>query len=284
MTQTTVACLQVRADRRRDDIFAAADVLIANAVDRGAEAVFLPERWNGTGAPQAMVDAAEPLDGPTARQMATWARHHRIWVHGGSIGEVVEPGVRAANTTLVFDPTGACVARYRKIHMFDIDVEGAAYRESATNLPGEDLVVCDIAGWRTGLTVCFDLRFAEQYRALALAGAELFAVPSGFTLQTGRDHWEVLLRARAIENGAYVVASNLYGLWGSIPTYARSMIVDPWGIVIANAGDGEGFCTATIDSHRVERMRSEIPVLAARRAEVYGRPPVAGAPDAAPET
>jgi predicted amidohydrolase len=278
VTQTTVACIQVRADRRRDDIFATADVLISDAVAQGAQAVFLPERWNGTGDPQAMVAAAEPLDGPTARQMATWARHHAIWVHGGSIGEIVEPGVRAANTTLVFDPTGTCVARYRKIHMFDIAVVGATYRESATNLPGDDLVVCDLAGWRTGLTICFDLRFAEQYRALALAGAELFTVPSGFTLQTGRDHWEVLLRARAIENGAYVVAPNLSGLWGSIPTYARSMIVDPWGIVIANVGDGEGFCTATIDSARVTQMREQIPVLAARREGIYARPPGDGAP------
>jgi predicted amidohydrolase len=272
-----VACLQTRADRPRDDNLAAAAALVDTAVRRGAEAVFLPERWNGTGSPQEMVEAAEPLDGPTATAMASWARTHGIWVHGGSIGEIVEPGAVAANTTLVFDPSGRCVARYRKVHMFDIDVDGASYRESATNRAGDELVIADIAGWPVGLTICFDLRFDEQYRALALAGAEAFAVPAGFTRQTGRDHWEILLRARAIENGAYVIAPNLDGQWGSIPTYARSMIIDPWGIVRANAGDGEGLCMAEIDPARVRSMREQIPVLTARREDVY-RSPVRRAP------
>lgn len=272
MSTLLVACLQTRADRPRDDNLAAAETLVEAAVRRGAEAVFLPERWNGTGAPQAMVEAAEPLDGPTAQAMASWARTHGIWIHGGSIGEIVEPGVVAANTTLVFDPSGTCVARYRKVHMFDIDVEGASYRESSTNQPGDELVIADIADWPVGLTICFDLRFDEQYRALALGGAEAFAVPSGFTRQTGRDHWEVLLRARAIENGAYVIAPNLDGHWGSIPTYARSMIIDPWGIVLANAGDGEGLCVAEIDSARVGAIRAQIPVLSARRDAVYRSP------------
>ena len=274
MTRTVVACVQMHADRPLADNLEAAERLVARAAARGAEVISLPERWNGTGPDDVMIAQAEPLDGETARAMAGWARQHGVWLHGGSIGEDTEPGVRASNTTLVFDPSGERVATYRKIHMFDIDVEGAAARESAANKPGDRLVLADVAGWPVGLTICYDLRFPEQYRELALAGAEAFMVPAGFTMATGRDHWEVLLRARAIENGAYVIAANQHGFWDGSARYARSMIIDPWGIVIANAGDGEGICVAEIDRERVADMRRRIPVLSARRPAAYTvRPP-----------
>ena len=229
MSETIVACVQMHADRPVADNIEVAERLVAQAAARGAEVISLPERWNGTGPDPVMVAAAEPLDGETAAAMASWAKRHGVWLHGGSIGEDTEPGVRASNTTLVFDPDGNRVATYRKIHMFDIDVEGAAARESAANKPGDRLVLAEIAGWPTGLTICYDLRFPEQYRELALAGAEAFMVPAGFTMATGRDHWEVLLRARAIENAAYVIAANQHGFWDGSARYARSMIIDPWG-------------------------------------------------------
>jgi len=269
MSETIVACVQMHADRPLVDNLAVAERLVARAAARGAEVISLPERWNGTGTDAAMVAAAEALEGASAQAMAGWARQHGVWLHGGSIGEATEPGERASNTTLVFDPDGNRVATYRKIHMFDIDVEGAAYRESATNRPGDRLVLADMAGWPIGLSICYDLRFPEQYRALALAGAEAFMVPAGFTMATGRDHWEVLLRARAIENGAYVIAANQHGLWDGSARYARSMIVDPWGVVLANAGDGESICVAAIDRDRVTQVRTQIPALAARQPDAY---------------
>ena len=213
MSETIVACVQMHADRPLADNIAVAERLVAKAVARGAEVISLPERWNGTGSDDVMVAAAEALEGESARAMSAWARQHGVWLHGGSIGEDTEPGVRASNTTLVFDPQGNRVSTYRKIHMFDIDVEGAEARESAANKPGDQLVLSEIAGWPVGLTICYDLRFPEQYRELALAGAEAFMVPAGFTMATGRDHWEILLRARAIENAAYVIAANQHGFW-----------------------------------------------------------------------
>ena len=269
MSETIVACVQMHADRPLADNIAVAERLVAKAVARGAEVISLPERWNGTGSDDVMVAAAEALEGESARAMSAWARQHGVWLHGGSIGEDTEPGVRASNTTLVFDPQGNRVSTYRKIHMFDIDVEGAEARESAANKPGDQLVLSEIAGWPVGLTICYDLRFPEQYRELALAGAEAFMVPAGFTMATGRDHWEVLLRARAIENAAYVIAANQHGFWAGSARYARSMIIDPWGVVLANAGDGEAICVAAIDRKRVAEVRRLIPIFSARRPDAY---------------
>ena len=269
MSETIVACVQMHADRPLADNIAVAERLVAKAVARGAEVISLPERWNGTGSDDVMVAAAEALEGESAQAMAAWARQHGVWLHGGSIGEDTEPGVRASNTTLVFDPDGNRVSTYRKIHMFEIDLEGAEARESAANKPGDQLVLSEIAGWPVGLTICYDLRFPEQYRELALAGAEAFMVPAGFTMATGRDHWEVLLRARAIENAAYVIAANQHGFWAGSARYARSMIIDPWGVVLANAGDGETICVAAIDRKRVAEVRRLIPIFSARRPDAY---------------
>jgi predicted amidohydrolase len=269
VTETIVACVQMHADRPLVDNLEVAERLVARAAARGAEVISLPERWNGTGTDEVMIAAAESLEGETVQAMQAWARQHGVWLHGGSIGEVTEPGVRASNTTLVFDPGGNRVSTYRKIHMFDIDVAGAEARESAANKSGDRLVTCELAGWPVGLTICYDLRFPEQYRELALAGAEAFMVPAGFTMATGRDHWEVLLRARAIENAAYVIAANQHGLWAGSARFARSMIIDPWGVVLANAGDGETICVAAIDRARVAEVRRQIPVFSARRPDAY---------------
>jgi predicted amidohydrolase len=267
-----VACVQMNADRPLDDTLATAERLVAEAAGRGAELVALPEKWNGTGNAARMLEVAEPLDGRTATAMASWARQHGVWLLGGSISERVAGDDKIRNTSVAFDPDGDPVAAYRKIHLFDVDLPTGSVRESDSERPGEEAVLTQIAGWPVGLTICYDLRFPELYRALALAGAELVTVPAGFTKETGRDHWEVLLRARAIENQCYVVAPNQHGPWNGSPTFGRSMIVDPWGLVLASAGDGEGICVAELDRERVRAVRSAIPSLANRQPGAYGVP------------
>jgi deaminated glutathione amidase len=204
--------------------------------------------------------------------MRAWAREHELHLVGGSITERAESG-RLHNTSLVFDPRGELVATYRKIHLFDVEVGGHVYRESDVEDPGEAIVAVDVDGWTVGLSVCYDLRFPELYRILALRGADLLVVPAAFTLATGRDHWELLLRARAVENQAYVVAA---GDWGEHPggrrTYGRSMVVDPWGIVVAQAPDGDAVVTATLDRARVDEVRAALPALANRRPAAYAWP------------
>jgi predicted amidohydrolase len=272
-----IACVQMNADRPLDDLLATAERLVADAAARGAEVVALPEKWNGTGDAARMIEIAEPLDGRTVGAMAGWARRHGIWIVGGSISERVEGDAKIRNTSVVLDPEGERMASYRKIHLFDVDLPSGPVRESDSERPGEEAVLTEIAGWPVGLTICYDLRFPELYRALTLAGAELLTVPAGFTRETGRDHWEVLLRARAIENGAYVVAPNQHGSWNGTPTFGRSMIVDPWGLVLASAGDGEGICVAELDRERVRAVRRRIPSLANRQPGAYGVPAAASA-------
>jgi deaminated glutathione amidase len=269
-TPLRAACVQLNAARPLDDVLALAERLVERAVAFGANLVVLPEKWNAIGPPARMLAAAEDRDGPTVAAMSAWARRHGIWLVGGSISERLPDEERIRNLSLAFDPAGDIVAAYRKLHMFDVEVDGRAVRESATDRPGDELVIAELGGWSVGLTVCYDLRFGDLYRALALRGAEAFTVPAGFMLHTGRDHWDVLLRARAIENGAYVIAPNQHGSWDKNRMFGRSMIVDPWGVVIANAGDGDGVCVADLDAARVEAARRQLPVLKHLRPDVYG--------------
>jgi predicted amidohydrolase len=264
------ACVQLNGGAPLDDVLATAAGLIGRAVAGGASLVALPEKWNQIGSKAHMLAAGEALDGPTVTAMRGWAREHGIWLVGGSISERLEGEARIRNLSLVLDPAGEIVGAYRKLHMFDVELDGREVRESASDRPGDELVVADAAGWPIGLTVCYDLRFPELYRALALRGAEVFTVPAGFMLHTGRDHWEVLLRARAIENGAYVLAPNQHGSWDGNRMFGRSLIVDPWGVVVANCGDGDGVCVAEIDRRRVREARRQLPALANRRPDVYG--------------
>jgi predicted amidohydrolase len=205
--------------------------------------------------------------------MADWAQRHGIWLIGGSITERREGREKLSNTCLVFDPEGEVAARYRKIHMFDVEVGGIVYRESEAEEPGDEPVVVRAADWTVGLTICYDVRFPELYRVLALEGAELLTVPAHFTLHTGRDHWEVLLRARAIENTCYVAAAAQIGeTRPGKPSHGRSLIVDPWGLVIALASDEEGVIYADLNQKRVEQVRRNLPSLASRRPEAYRWP------------
>ena len=269
-----VACVQLNASASKEDNLERAERLVARAAAGGADLIVLPEKWNAWGGPDVIRAAAEPIDGgETFAAMAGWARTHGVTLVGGSVTELRPGRERLSNTSPVFDPEGELVAVYRKIHLFDVDVGGQSYRESETEEPGDEVVVCDAEGWRAGLTVCYDLRFPELYRILALEGAELITVPAAFTQFTGKDHWEVLLRARAIENQLYVLAANQWGPHGGgKASYGRSMIVDPWGVVLATAPDEDTVVGAELDRSRISRVRASLPSLANRQPDAYRWP------------
>jgi len=198
------------------------------------------------------------------------ARRHGCWILAGSLAETSGDPARPHNTSVLLGPDGSIRARYRKVHLFDVAVDaGPVDLESARVAPGDEPVLADVEGVRLGLTICYDLRFPELYRTLALAGAEVLAVPSNFTERTGRDHWEVLLRARAIENAAWVIAPSQIGGPPGQPAFGRSMVIDPWGLVVAQAPDRESIVHAVVDSDRVAAVRRQVPVLANRRPEAY---------------
>jgi deaminated glutathione amidase len=269
-----VACVQLtsRADKAAN--LEAAERLVARAATTGADIVLLPEKWNGIGNADQLHVLAEPLDGgESCAAMSAWAKRHGITLVGGSITERREGREKLSNTSVVFDPDGAVVAVYRKIHLFDVEVGGHVYRESEAEEPGEEPVVARLEDWPIGLSVCYDVRFPELYRILALEGAELVTVPAHFTLHTGRDHWHVLLRARAIENQLYVAGAAQVGetLAGK-QSYGRSIIVDPWGIVLAQAVDEPGVISGELDRARLLDIRERLPSLKNRMADAYRWP------------
>lgn len=239
--------------------------LVGEAVALGAELVVLPERWAHIDG-RATLRGAEALEGPALSTAREWAREHGVHLLAGSIAEATPEGDRAYNTSVLIGPTGAIDAIYRKIHLFDVSVGGREYRESRFTVAGSDPVVGEVAGRTVGLSICYDVRFPELYRALVDRGAEILTVPAAFTRETGRDHWEPLLRARAIENQCFVVAA---GQWGEHPdgsvSYGRSMIIDPWGTVLAQASDGEGVACARLDFAALEAIRARLPALGHRR-------------------
>jgi len=269
-----VACVQMtsRADKAAN--LETAERLVAQAAATGADVVVLPEKWNGIGDAAFYNATAEPLDGgASVTAMSAWARAHGITLVGGSIVELREGREKRSNTSLTFDSDGEIVATYRKIHLFDVEVGGVVYRESESEEPGDEAVVVEVEDWMLGLTVCYDVRFPELYRILALEGAELVTVPAHFTTPTGKDHWHVLLRARAIENQLYVAAAAQIGetLPGK-PAYGRSLIVDPWGLVLAQAPDEETVISAELDRAHLEEIRTKLPSLANRQANAYRWP------------
>jgi predicted amidohydrolase len=224
-----------------------------------------------------LLELAEPLDGPIVTAARGWAQRLGITLLAGSVGERIEGSERIANTSLLIAPDGEIEATYRKIHMFDVDVGGVSYRESEHERAGEEVVVAPAAGTDLGMTICYDLRFPELFRILALRGARVITVPSAFTATTGRDHWEVLLRARAIEDQLFVVAANQFGTAPpSFSSWGHSMIVDPWGRILDVLADGEGHAIADLDLGEVERVRAQVPSLASRRDSAYAWPVEAG--------
>jgi predicted amidohydrolase len=268
--RAAVVQLNSTADKARN--LAAAERLVRAAAADGATLVALPEKWNLLAGGAELLAGAEPLDGPSLEAARGWARELGIHLLAGSVSEQ-GPAGRAFNTSVLVGPDGADLAAYRKIHMFDVDVGGVSYRESEHEEAGEEIVVAPLPEASLGLSVCYDLRFPELYRILAVRGAGIVTVPSAFTLATGRDHWEVLLRARAIEDQVFVLAPNQVG--EAPPHFSscgRSAIVDPWGVVLATAPDEECFAAADLDLEAQQRVRQSLPSLANRRPRAYAWP------------
>jgi predicted amidohydrolase len=269
------AAVQLECSTDVDRNLADAERLIREAAADDASLVVLPERLDIRGAPERYAEVAEPLDG----RIVSWARQLAaelgIDLVAGSIAEQREGHDRVANTSVHAGPDGELKAVYRKIHMFDVEVGGVEYRESEHSEPAEEVVISQTAdGLGLGLTICYDLRFPELYRILALQGARVITVPANFTRITGAAHWEVLLRARAIENQVFVVAPGQgRGTGPDTDSYGNSMIVDPWGEVLARAGgEGASFIAADLDLARQEEIREQLPSLANRVAAAYRWP------------
>ena len=268
------AAVQLQSTPDRDRNLEAADRLTRAAASAGAELIVLPEKWPVLGTPEQTIAGAEPFDGPILQWAQATARELGIDLVAGSFSERVEGDERGRNTSIHVGPDGELRASYRKIHMFDVEVGGRVYKESEHEAPGDEIVLSETAnGVGLGLTICYDVRFPELYRILAVRGAEIVAVPAAFTFATTRDHWEILLRARAIEGQAFVVAANQIGEHApGIRSGGRSMIVDPWGVVLATAPDTETFVVAELDLERQAEIRRTLPSLANRRPEAYRWP------------
>jgi predicted amidohydrolase len=264
-----VAAVQLNSTGEKSRNLDAAERLVRAAAADRSELVALPEKWNLLAGGRELLEGAEPLDGPSLEAARGWARELGIHLLAGSVSE--RAAERAFNTSVLIGPDGSDLAVYRKIHMFDVDIGGVAYRESEHEQAGEEVVTAEVEGLSAGLTVCYDLRFPELYRILAVRGARLITVPSAFTAVTGRDHWEVLLRARAIENQVFVLAPNQAGdAPPHFSSYGQSAIVDPWGGILAlAAGPEECFIAADLDLAAQERVREELPSLANRRPDAY---------------
>jgi predicted amidohydrolase len=270
------ACLQMTAGPERSENERRALALVEEAHRRGAAIALLPEMWEHIGPSSQKRSMAGPLDGPQLAPLRELCARLSLWCLAGSIAERAEDG-RFHNTSAVIAPDGSIAAAYRKLHLFDVDIpDGARYRESQDVAAGgapPPVVELGRLGVKLGLSVCYDLRFPELYRKLADQRADLIAVPSAFTAYTGRAHWEVLLRARAIENQAFVLAPAQVGRIGRPEdnrlAHGHALVVDPWGAVLADAGgDGEGMAVAPIDPARIAQVRRELPALAHRRSDV----------------
>jgi predicted amidohydrolase len=265
------AAVQLNSTADVDANVEAAGRLVAEAAGAGAELVALPEKWSLLAIGDELLQRAETIDGPAVTAARSWARELGVTLLAGSISERLEGEEMLANTSILIGADGEIAATYRKIHMFDVDVGEVRYRESELERPGDRLVLAEAGGLKLGMTVCYDLRFPELYRMHALAGADLVAVPSAFTAVTGRDHWEVLVRARAIESQLAVIAPNQVGTAPPhFDSWGHSMLVDAWGRVLASVeGREPGIAVAEIDFDEQRRIRREVPSLANRRPGAY---------------
>jgi predicted amidohydrolase len=258
-------------DKQRN--LATAERLVRAAAAAGSTLVVLPEKFNAIGTHADLVANAEPLDGPTIAWARSLARELSIDLVAGSIAERRPGREKLSNTSVHIGPDGSLRASYRKIHMFDVTVAGREYRESDSEEPGDAVVTSDADGVSIGLTVCYDLRFPELFRILAVRGARVLTLPSAFTAVTGAAHWDTLVRARAIENQAFVVAADQIGIHpGGNESYGGSQIVDPWGDVLVRAPDEECFVAAELDLARQDEVRATLPSLANRVPGAYRWP------------
>lgn len=270
------AAVQLNSGADRDRNIERAAELVASAAADGAELVVLPEKWDLLGPGEMLVERAESLQGAAITAAREWARRLGVVLLAGSVAERLPDSERVANTSVLIDGDGEVVSTYRKIHMFDVDVGGVSYRESEHETPGEETVVADAGlGLDLGLCVCYDLRFPELLRILALRGAGIITLPSAFTATTGEPHWEPLIRARAIENQLFLIAANQVGRADPhYDSWGHSMIADPWGRIVALREAGEGLAVADLDPAEIDRVRSRLPSLANRRPAAYRWPAV----------
>jgi predicted amidohydrolase len=269
MSIVRVGAIQMDSRPDRDLNLGTAARLIDAAVRDGASIVALPEMFNLLGDRATLRAGAEALDGPTQRWAADTARAHGIHLLAGSMIEAA--GAQRFNTSCLYGPDGRRIAAYRKVHLFDVSVPGAEFSESATVSPGDAIVVASVPPLMLGLAICYDLRFPEEFRAQSRLGATAIALPSAFTAATGRDHWEPLLRTRAIENQCFVLAPDQCGVPAAGPAWhGHSVILDPWGAVLAEAGTEVGHIVADLDLDRLAEVRRRLPALDHTRPEIYG--------------
>ena len=261
------AAVQMTASNDKAANLAEAEHWVREAASQGARVVALPEVFIWRGSKKLERESAESIPGPTSQAMATLAAELEIYLLAGSILEAIPGSIKAYNTSLLFDPTGKLLASYRKIHLFDVDLaNGVSLRESDTRAHGDAIAIGRSDLCTMGLSVCYDLRFPELYRDLTRQGAQLIFVPAAFTAYTGQAHWEPLLRARAIENQAYIIAPGQFGQSrSSFETHGHTMIVDPWGKILAELPEGAGTVLADIDLDYLEKVRAELPALKHRR-------------------
>jgi predicted amidohydrolase len=272
MNTMRVALVQINSRHDKEANLRRAEELIDDAAATGARVIALPEYVNYLGPRDGHEEIAETVPGPITERFAAKARQHGVYLLGGSFHERSGTPGKYYNTSVLIDPNGEIVAKYRKIHLFDIDLSGnVSANESETILPGDEIVTAEIDGHTVGMTICYDLRFPELYRLLALQGAEVLFVPAAFTMFTGKDHWHTLLKARAIENQAFVIAPGQIGSHEPDDSrcYGHSLVVDPWGTVLADSPDKEGIVTAELDFDYLAKLRKQLPSLANRQPNTY---------------
>ncbi|CAM5214101.1 putative amidohydrolase OS=Ureibacillus acetophenoni OX=614649 GN=SAMN05877842_10620 PE=3 SV=1 [Ureibacillus acetophenoni] len=271
MENLKVALIQLDSQNDKLDNLAKTERYIKEAANNNATLITLPEYFNFIGTEEEEEANAESIEtGETVQLLKSLAKKHNVWIHGGSILEKSDTPGKYFNTTVMVDPNGEVLAVYRKIHLYDVSIEnGPTFLESNTKRNGNKIIVVDTPFTKIGLSICYDLRFPELFRIQALKGAELAILPAEFTLFTGRDHWEVLLRARAIENQLYVIAPGQIGKKPGFQSYGRSMLIDPWGTVTAVASDKEGVIYGEVDLQYLRKLRKEVPSLSNRKPEVY---------------
>lgn len=270
MNKFIAAAIQMDSTGNLQENIAAITDFVDEAAARGAKLIAMPENVNYVGTESA-ANAEEVPGGPTFRHLSALAQKHQVWLHCGSIYEKNPNDPRPYNCNMVINPKGELVAKYHKLHPFDVVIKnGPEVKESDRICPGSDIVTVDtgeVGHW--GLSICYDIRFGEMYRLMALEGAQILFTPADFTMNTGKDHWEPLLRARAIENGCYVIAPGQYGIKPKFQAYGKSLIVDPWGNVIAKAPDHPCVITAEIDLDYLDKVRKQIFTLENRRSDLY---------------
>ncbi len=266
-----VAAIQLHSGPDLDQNLQNLEKWILAAADDGAQLIVTPEYSDVRGDPEVIRAAATPVPGAVCDVIGGLAKRTGCWIHLGSLHQRLEEDSRLGNSGITFSPTGEIAALYRKIHLYDASVDGIEYRESDNFAPGSTLNTVKALGFTFGISICYDVRFCEFYRALRALGANVFLIPAAFNVHTGRDHWESLLRARAIENQCYVIAAAQIGAAGpGLPCLGRSMIIDPWGTVLACMPDTEGYITSVLDLERVRKIRSNLPVWKHRRTDLYG--------------